>query len=119
MAEARDRDLLTGSIDALVQWQGRGYVLDWKSNLLEAYDPATLAECVNGEYALQVRIYTVATLRFLGIETEAAYDQAFGGVQYVFLRGLPEGGVWSCRPTWSEVQAWEAELAGLSEASHG
>ena len=117
--DPQDRDLLTGSIDALVQWQGRSFVLDWKSNLLEDYEAASLAECVNGEYGLQVRIYTLAALRFLGIETEAAYEQAFGGVHYVFLRGLPGGGIWSCRPTWSEVRAWRTELEELAEAAHG
>ena len=31
----------------------------------------------------------------------------------MFLRGLPEGGVWTLRPSWAEVRAWELELAAL------
>jgi len=117
--DSANRDLLTGSMDALIQWQGRAYLVDWKSNLLENYEPTTLDACVHGEYDLQVRIYTLAALRFLGIGTEAAYEKAFGGVRYVFLRGLPEGGVWSYRPAWTEVRAWEAQLAELAEAARG
>ena len=106
-------DFLGGSMDALFEKDGRAYVLDWKSNGLPDYGAAALEACVAEHYELQVRIYTLATLRFLGITDEATFEARFGGVLYVFLRGLPEGGIWTSRPAWNEVRAWERELAEL------
>lgn len=106
-------DFLGGSLDALFEQDGRTYVLDWKSNGLPDYGMEALEACMDAHYALQVRIYTLAALRFLGVRDAAEYEACFGGVLYVFLRGLPEAGVWAQRPTWAEVQAWERELADL------
>ena len=105
-------DFLTGSLDALFEHGGRTYVLDWKSNLLVGYGPEELQACVREHYALQVRIYTLATLAFLGIRDEADYETRFGGALYVFLRGLPTG-VWNHRPSWDDVLAWRRDLAEL------
>lgn len=106
-------DFLGGSMDALFEKNGRAYVLDWKSNGLPDYGAGSLEACVGEHYALQVRIYTLAALRFLGLADEATYEARFGGVLYVFLRGLPGAGVWTCRPSWAETRAWERELADL------
>ena len=106
-------DFLNGSIDVLFQAGGRAHVLDWKTNQLPGYGPAALDEAVQAHYLLQVKIYSVTACRFLGIRDAAHYERAFGGVVYVFLRGLPEGGVWTCRPSWDELQAWERELEEL------
>jgi len=106
-------DFLGGSMDALFEKDGRAYVLDWKSNGLPDYGAEALEACVAEHYELQVRIYTLAALRFLGIRDEAAYEARFGGVLYVFLRGLPEAGVWTSRPAWADVRTWERELADL------
>ncbi|HWQ07968.1 MAG TPA: 3'-5' exonuclease, partial [Holophaga sp.] len=108
-----DKDLLKGSIDVLCEQAGRTYLLDWKSNLLSAYDPAALEACVHQSYLLQARIYLKASLAFLGIRDRADYERRFGGILYVFLRGLPEGGTWFHRPSWEEAQAWQAELERL------
>jgi exodeoxyribonuclease V beta subunit len=105
-------DFLTGSLDALFEHRGRTYVLDWKSNLLPAYGAEALETCVREHYELQVRIYTLAVLAFLGIRDEADYEARFGGALYVFLRGLPEG-VWNERPAWDEVLHWRRALAEL------
>ena len=106
-------DFLHGSMDVLFQTGGKTYVLDWKTNRLSGYDPESLDQAVRDHYWLQVQIYASTACRFLGIADEAHYDGAFGGVVYVFLRGLPEGGLWTCRPSWAELQAWEAELKAL------
>ena len=106
-------DYLNGSIDVLFQDGGRAHVLDWKTNLLRGYDPAALDEAVQAHYLLQVKIYSVTACRFLGIRDVEHYERAFGGVVYVFLRGLPEGGVWTCRPSWDELRAWERDLENL------
>jgi exodeoxyribonuclease V beta subunit len=114
-------DFLTGSMDVLFEHQGQAFVLDWKSNALPDYGPQALEDCVREHYDLQVRIYTLAALDFLGIEDELAYEARFGGALYVFLRGLPGQGVWSRRPLWVEVEVWRRELATLKpfEVHHG
>jgi exodeoxyribonuclease V beta subunit len=107
------QDFLHGSMDVLFRTGNKAYVLDWKTNRLSGYDPASLDQTVKEHYWLQVQIYASTACRFLGIQNEAHYESAFGGVVYVFLRGLPEGGIWTCRPTWAGLQAWEAEFNAL------
>jgi len=106
-------DYLNGSIDVLFQAAGRAHVLDWKTNHLQGYGPAALDAAVQAHYLLQVKIYSVTACRFLGIQDAGHYERAFGGVVYVFLRGLPEGGVWTCRPSWDELRTWERDLEDL------
>ena len=70
------------------------YILDWKSNHLgndaENYDLAGMEAAMAGSnYHLQYMIYTVALKRWL--EKRIAgfdFDTHFGGVIYVFLRGV-------------------------------
>jgi exodeoxyribonuclease V beta subunit len=104
------KDLLKGSIDVLCETGGRIYILDWKSNLLTDYEPDTLHQTVMEHYLLQAQVYLLATLAFLDIRDEVAYETRFGGILYVFLRGLPNKGTWSLRPTWAQVQAWKQDL---------
>lgn len=109
---------LTGALDALFEHEGRSFILDWKSNRLPGYGPSELDVCMAEDYALQVKVYTLAVLKALAISDAADYEARFGGVVYVFLRGLPEGGVWTTRSTWTEVQVWRAEVDALLEAAH-
>lgn len=109
---------LTGALDALFEHEGRVHLLDWKSNLLADYGAESVAACVEEDYRLQVKVYTLAALRFLHIEDEAAYYARFGGVVYVFLRGLPDGGQWTERPSWRVTRAWAAELDRMLESVH-
>ncbi|MDQ3511676.1 MAG: PD-(D/E)XK nuclease family protein, partial [Pseudomonadota bacterium] len=83
--------LMTGKIDLVYQHDGRYYVLDYKSNRLADYRPATIERAMNdSEYSLQALIYTLALHRWLGFRLGDAYDYArdFGGVRYLFCRGL-------------------------------
>ena len=83
----------------------RIFLVDWKSNRLDNYEAETLAETVRNHYALQVEIYTLATAHWLGIQTAEEWEQRFGGVLYVFLRGMPHGpAVDFQQPTWAQVQ---------------
>ncbi|WLT30988.1 exodeoxyribonuclease V subunit beta [Geothrix sp. PMB-07] len=119
----QDKDLLKGSIDALCEQDGRVYLLDWKSNLLPDYAPETLHATVMAHYLLQAQVYLQACLAFLDIRDEAAYEARFGGILYVFLRGLPGQGTWSLRPSWAECLAWQRELErvhrAVIEVTHG
>ena len=83
--------LMTGKIDLTYVRDGRWYVLDYKSNRLPDYAPEQLdAAMRHSEYDLQALIYTVALHRWLRFRIGAGYDYArdFGGIRYLFCRGL-------------------------------
>ncbi|PPU95598.1 exodeoxyribonuclease V subunit beta [Xanthomonas populi] len=90
-ARHRLEGLMTGLIDLTYTVHGRWYVLDYKSNRLPSYDADALARAMAySEYELQALIYTVALHRWLRFRLGQAYDYArdFGGVRYLFCRGL-------------------------------
>ncbi|MCF8226014.1 MAG: UvrD-helicase domain-containing protein [Bacteroidales bacterium] len=88
--------LMTGFIDLVFEQDGKYYILDWKSNYLgnavEDYSKSKLEEAMKGSnYHLQYMIYTVALTRWLKIRIpDFDYEKHFGGVIYVFLRGVRE-----------------------------
>ncbi len=112
--------LMTGLIDLTYQHDGRWYVLDYKSNRLPGYDADALDRAMShSEYTLQALIYTVALHRWLRFRLGAEYDYArdFGGVRYLFCRGLdaardPSPGIcaWQFDP--ALVAAVDALFAG-------
>ena len=92
--------VLNGIIDLIFEHDGKYFIVDWKTNWLGASDPdyapgRIRAAMGNAGYVLQSYLYAAALLRFLrqrGLDYEA-----FGGVYYVFLRGLSRGtpnGIW-------------------------
>ena len=86
--------LMTGLIDLTYRHAGKWYVLDYKSNRLPGYDAAHLAQAMaHGEYDLQALIYTLALHRWLRFRLGDRYDYArdFGGIRYLFCRGLDAG----------------------------
>ncbi|MEA3548883.1 MAG: hypothetical protein U9R66_14645, partial [Thermodesulfobacteriota bacterium] len=70
------------------------------------------------QYILQYHLYTVALHQYLGSRlTEYRYDDHFGGVFYLFLRGItPETGadfgVFYDRPELEEIEALGLYLCG-------
>ena len=92
--------VLNGIIDLIFEHDGKYYIVDWKTNWLGAsdadYSPGRIRAAMgNACYVLQSYLYAAALLRFLR-QRGMDYD-AFGGVYYVFLRGLSRGtqnGVW-------------------------
>lgn len=110
-----DRGYVKGFIDLVFQWENSVYFADWKGDLLPSYDPAAVTAYVERHYSLQAGIYALGVVRLLGIRTERDYDSRFGGLLYVFLRGvLPTGdgksGLYFARPSWSEIVSYESEL---------
>lgn len=91
---------MKGFIDLVFHWQGKFYLVDYKSNHLgdtvEEYHQARLAEVVTrAGYDLQYHIYTVALHRYLKkrLGNQYDYDRHLGGVYYLFIRGmLPDNG---------------------------
>ncbi|HET9823068.1 MAG TPA: exodeoxyribonuclease V subunit beta [Burkholderiaceae bacterium] len=89
---------LKGYIDLVLEHDGRWFVLDWKSNHLgdtaADYGPAPLAAAMAAQgYHLQALLYSVALERHLQHRLAGyAPERHFGGVLYLFVRGL--------RPHW-------------------
>lgn len=111
--------LMTGKIDLTYRVDGRVYVVDYKSNRLPAYDDAALAQAmIASEYDLQALLYAVAVHRWLRMRRGAEYDFArdFGGVRYLFCRGL-EGGRGIAAPVFPQalIQDVDALFGGIRE----
>ncbi len=90
--------LMNGLIDLVFVHEGRWWIVDYKTNHLgdrvTDYAPDALQRAVrDSDYDLQYLIYTVALHRWLGQVRGDAYDYArdFGGVRYLFLRGMGVG----------------------------
>ncbi|AWI76158.1 exodeoxyribonuclease V subunit beta [Parazoarcus communis] len=88
---------LKGFIDLVFEHDGRFWVLDWKSNHLGErpadYGPAALEGAMQSHgYHLQHLLYTVALHRHLARSLPGYdYDTHFGGVLYLFVRGVRPG----------------------------
>lgn len=102
---------LKGFVDLVFEHDGRFFVVDWKSNHLgdhaSDYGPDALAEAMlRHDYVLQYLLYTVALHRHLQLRIrDYDYDRHFGGALYLFLRGMPGGGVFHDRPSRALVEA--------------
>ena len=122
---------LRGFIDLLYEHGGRFYVLDWKSNHLgdsqADYGQASMAKAMDEHnYHLQYLLYTVAVHRYLQQRIAGyQYEQHFGGVQYLFVRGVrpewidAEGracGIFAARPTLQFIEQLSS-LIGAHEVS--
>jgi exodeoxyribonuclease V beta subunit len=112
---------MRGFIDLVFEQGGRYYLADYKSNWLgaapEAYLAPALARVMGREaYYLQYLVYCVALHRYLGSRLAAyRYESHFGGVRYLFLRGMgPHSGtcgVFADRPGEALIAALDAYLA--------
>jgi exodeoxyribonuclease V beta subunit len=75
------------------------------------------------EYTLQALIYTLALHRWLRFRLGAAYDyeRDFGGVRYLFCRGLDVAdamaGVYAHQPSRALVEALDALFAARDAAA--
>ena len=113
-----DGGYLNGAIDLLFRRNGKLYIADWKSNRItgdiSGFDQAGLTgEIAKHTYFLQYLIYTLAAMKYLGLHlgrtvTPEDYDRYFGGVYYLFLRGIdpdiPQQGVFFSRPAFELIR---------------
>ena len=100
-----------GSLDLAFEHRGLTYFADWKSDSLASYAPDSLARHVSLHYEEQARLYTLAVVRLLGVRSRGDHEARFGGLLYCFLRGFDEGGgLWSSRPSWDDLLAWDEAL---------
>ena len=79
----KNGNLIKGFIDLVILREDKFYFIDWKSNLLPDYTPASLQKAMDSaDYPLQAALYKEALERYLG-----AFSLTFGGAFYIFLRG--------------------------------
>nr|MBF0223406.1 exodeoxyribonuclease V subunit beta [Desulfobulbaceae bacterium] len=112
---------MKGFIDLLFIWNDQFYIVDYKSNFLgnshTDYQRDLLKPVMEtAGYDLQYRIYTIALHRYLSTRLPGySYEKHFGGVYYLFLRGMnpqcgTEFGVYFDRPAWTEIEQINAQL---------
>ncbi len=93
------KGMLKGFIDLVFEFEGKYYIIDYKSNWLgeneQAYDQNAIKQVMcEHRYDLQYQLYCLALHRFLKSRLpNYRYQDHFGGVYYLFLRGMPEQGV--------------------------
>ncbi|MFT6123161.1 MAG: exodeoxyribonuclease V beta subunit [Oleiphilaceae bacterium] len=133
-AQAADIDFRTfeghlkGAIDLVFQVNGQYFILDYKSNYLgetiENYQAEALQQVMNDHrYDVQYILYTLATHRYLKHRLGEGYDyeRDFGGVYYLFLRGLAldsnqkniDTGVVFIKPEFELIDGLDREFAGV------
>ena len=100
--------MVRGSIDLVFRHNGKYYLIDYKSNFLGStladYNQEALKkEMLHSHYDWQYLIYTLALHRYLqSVVPHYDYARDFGGVFYLFLRGMngePQSGVFYDRPS--------------------
>jgi exodeoxyribonuclease V beta subunit len=85
---------LKGFMDAVFYFGGKFYLVDWKSNFLGRKPDDYSQEAINGvmrdeHYLLQYHLYCAALHRHLLLRQPGyVYGTHFGGVYYLFLRGI-------------------------------
>ncbi|HEB94842.1 MAG TPA: exodeoxyribonuclease V subunit beta [Sedimenticola thiotaurini] len=124
----RIQGYLKGFIDLVFRLDGRWYLADYKSNWLggrpEDYGQERLLAVMAAEdYWLQYLFYTLALHRYLRLRLpDYDYDRHFGGVFYLFLRGMgpevsPAGGVYRDRPRRQLIEALDHLVGAPGGAS--
>ncbi len=126
----RLRGMMTGIIDLTFRHDRKWWIVDYKTNYLGGriadYAPDRLPGAIAAhDYDLQYLIYTVAVHRWLRLSLGDAWDYArdFGGVRYLFLRGMgrsgaPGNGIHADRPPPELIDALDTMLrASAGEAA--
>ena len=114
---------MKGFMDLVCRFQGRFYLVDWKSNFLgdrvADYAQGALQKAIAEHfYPLQYHLYVVALHKYLAAHLPGyCYDSHFGGVYYIFLRGVdPEKGgdygIYRHRPEAAAIEALCQNLMG-------
>ena len=114
--------MMTGLIDLVFESGGKYYLVDYKSNHLGdnpgEYDESHLSEAIRQhQYDLQYLIYSVALTRYLRRRLpDFDYDRDFGGVRYLFLRGMngvnDETGIYADKPDAAFLARLDRVLGG-------
>ena len=119
------RGYLTGFVDLICEYQGKYYILDYKTNLLgesmNDYGPDNLVAAMQSHnYGLQYWIYTLVLHRHLqNLKPDYRYEDHFGGVMYLFVRGMspdiPGSGVYSVLPDYTRLRELDLAIGGAED----
>ncbi|SDP54894.1 exodeoxyribonuclease V subunit beta [Desulforhopalus singaporensis] len=116
---------LAGFVDLVCRHRGKYYIIDYKTNYLGDlagdYDSASLAAAMQSHnYGLQYWIYTLVLHTHLNnIVPQYDYLTHFGGVKYLFVRGMNPAvsgsGVYSTLPDRQTLEALGRVMGGGSD----
>jgi exodeoxyribonuclease V beta subunit len=116
--------IMNGLMDLFFEHNGRYYILDWKSNYLgdrvEDYSEGQVALAMaENNYHLQYHLYTLAAVRYLRSRiADFDYHRHFGGVAYLFVRGIRRGrreGIFFTRPDLKVIEAMDVLFGKVEE----
>ncbi|QSP95579.1 exodeoxyribonuclease V subunit beta [Marinobacter salinisoli] len=118
--ERRFNGMVKGFIDLVFEYQGRYYVLDYKSNHLgeddSAYTHQAMGQAIlDKRYDLQYLLYLLALHRLLKDRLPGYdYDRHMGGAVYLFLRGYrgPAAGTFADKPPKQLIEDLDALFDG-------
>lgn len=84
---------MTGIIDLVCKAENQYFIVDWKSHYLGGNNASYTKENIQNamyanNYFLQAKIYTTALQKYLQHIESRPFSECFGGVIYMFLRGL-------------------------------
>lgn len=108
---------LQGYMDLIFVYRDRWYIIDYKTNALPSYRKEMLETAMlEHHYLLQARLYALALQRHLRA-TLPGYDPSvhLGGCAYLFLRGLPQNGIWYEPVQPEAVMAMDSYLKGSDD----
>ncbi len=113
---------LTGLIDLVCKYDERYYIIDYKTNYLgdhmEDYEIGNLSLAMRSHnYGLQFWLYTLVLHRHLkNVMPDYSYATHFGGVFYLFVRGMKPGwagsGVFNTVPDINRLEELDQILGG-------
>jgi exodeoxyribonuclease V beta subunit len=121
------RGFMKGFIDLVFTFGGKYYLVDWKSNYLGAtimdYHKDRLRETmISGFYFLQYHLYCLALHLYLDNRLPGYdYETHFGGVFYIFLRGVddklgPDYGILHEQPAAAVMNCLRTQLIAASKS---
>ncbi|MFP3028818.1 MAG: exodeoxyribonuclease V subunit beta [Arsenophonus sp.] len=116
--------VLNGYIDLVFFYKDKFYLLDYKSNCLGenamAYSKEAIENAmIDHRYDLQYQLYTLAMHRYLQNRLpNYDYKKNFGGVIYLFLRGVdannPGYGIYHTIPTYAFINSLDELFNGTN-----
>lgn len=117
--------VLKGYIDLIFESQNKFYIVDYKSNYLgqeeNDYELPQLIEAMKRHrYDIQYQLYSLALHRYLKQRlANYHYENHFGGVYYLFLRGIhiekPKQGIFYCRPPHALIHGLDRLFSGTDQ----
>ena len=107
---------LVGSLDVVIEHEGRWYVMDYKTNQMDADTHQAMTDKIlEKRYDLQYSLYLLALHRLLKLRLpDYDYDQHIGGALYFFLRLVdqPGAGLYHDRPPRQFIEELDTYFSG-------